>query len=88
MFARHGFTVRGLEGSGDHLAICDGLLVHVESKRQEVARPWQWFEQAREETPPGALTLVAFRRSRSPWLALVPLEELVTELGRRNGAPA
>lgn len=85
-FMRHGFAVRGLEGSGDHLALIDGLVVHVESKRQETARPWAWWEQASSETPPGALTVVAFRRSRSSWLALVSLEELVAELGRRGVA--
>ena len=70
----HGFTVRGLEGSGDHLAIGHGLTLHVETKRQEVARPWLWFEQASTEAPGGTIPLVAFRRSRSPWLALVELE--------------
>jgi Holliday junction resolvase len=50
---------------------------HLEVKRQEVARPWQWFEQAQAEAPAGVMPVVAFRRSRSPWLAIVPLEALV-----------
>ena len=53
------------------------LPAHVEVKRQETARPWAWWEQARAEAPPGVLPLVAFRRSRSRWLALVDLERLV-----------
>lgn len=76
VFRRAGFTVRGLEGSGDHLALGYGLVLHVESKRQETARPWAWWEQASNETPAGAHTVVAFRRSRSPWLAMVDLETL------------
>jgi hypothetical protein len=93
-----GFTVRGLEGTGDHLAVVDALplgaelagvptmrrrlLVHSEVKRQEVARPWQWWEQAEAEAPPGALAIVAFRRNRSPWLALANLEHLAWALQR------
>ena len=80
MFEQHGFTVRGLEGSGDWLAFGDGFTFHVESKRQEVARPWAWFEQATAEAPAGTLPLVAFRRSHSPWIALVPLDALLDVL--------
>ena len=77
LYERHGFEIRGLEGTGDHLAIGYGLTIHSESKRQEVARPWLWDEQAHAEAPAGALPIVAFRRSRSPWIAQVRLEELL-----------
>lgn len=87
----HGFTVRGLEGSGDHLALGFGLVLHVECKRQEVARPWLWGEQAFREAPTGALPLVAMRRSRSPWYALSPLDELLGAIAgmsrRLDGSP-
>lgn len=76
----HGFTLRVLAHTGDRLAFGHGLTLHVESKWQETARPWLWWEQASSETPPGALTLVGMRRSRSPWLALVSLEELLPRL--------
>jgi len=75
-----GFTVRGLEGTGDHLFVghpASGLVLHSEVKRQETARPWLWWEQASSEAPPGTVPLVAFRRNRSPWLALVDLKQLV-----------
>jgi hypothetical protein len=49
---------------------------HVEVKRQETARVWAWWEQASGEAPAGELPIVAFRRSRSPWLAIVPLDKL------------
>lgn len=80
LLEQHGFQVRGLEGTGDHLAFGHGLVLHVETKRQELARPWQWIEQAEPETPPGAMTVIAFRRSRSKWYALVPLEQLADVL--------
>lgn len=79
IFEARGFEVRGLEGSGDHLIVCEpasGIVLHSEVKRQETARVWAWWEQASSETEPGALTLVAFRRSRSRWLGLVDLERL------------
>lgn len=80
LFEQHGFELRGLEASGDWLAFGHGLAFHVESKRQEVARPWVWFEQASAEAPTGTIPLVAFRRSRSPWLALVRLDVLLPVL--------
>lgn len=49
---------------------------HVESKRQETARPWAWWAQATADAEAGDMVVVAFRRSRSPWLALVDLREL------------
>jgi Holliday junction resolvase len=76
LLERHAFEVRGLEASGDYLAIHPGVTLHVETKRQEVARPWLWWEQASTEAPAGTTPIVAFRRSRSPWLALANLEEL------------
>jgi hypothetical protein len=53
------------------------LPMHVEVKRQETARPWLWADQATGDAGDGARWLVAMRRSRSPWLALLPLAELV-----------
>lgn len=63
------------------------LPVHVEVKRQEVARPWLWAEQAATDAGSGARWLVAMRRSRSPWLALMPLDEVarLLELERKVG---
>lgn len=94
IYERAGLTVRGLESGGDHLIACDdagSIRLHSEVKRQEVARPWLWFEQASREAPADALPVVAFRRNRSSWLAIVPLAELAElvalagdELAARN----
>lgn len=86
MLRAAGFTVRGLEGAGDHLAFGHGVVLHVESKRQETARPWAWIEQAESEAPAGAIPLVAFRRNRSDWYAIVPLDQLAGALARNGGA--
>lgn len=84
LLERAGFTVRALEGTGDHLALTDGLVFHVESKRQETARPWAWLAQAEAEAPAGAVPLVAFRRSHGRWYALLPLEDFARIIGGRG----
>lgn len=89
VWRRHGMTVRGLEGGGDHVVVCGAggeLVLHSEVKRQETARPWAYWEQAIAEAPPGSVPVVAFRRNRSPWLALLSLESLawLCELAARE----
>lgn len=64
----------GLRIAGD---LHGDLPVHVEVKRQETARPWLWAQQARSEAPAGSRWLVAMRRSRDEWLALLPLVTVV-----------
>lgn len=78
-----GFTVRGLEGGGDHSIVADpetGVRIHSEVKRQETARPWAWWEQASTEAPPGTIPVVHFRRNRSPWLTMLGLDALLSLL--------
>lgn len=53
------------------------LPLHVEVKRQETARPWLWAAQARADAGAGDRWLVAMRRSRDEWLALLPLVTVV-----------
>lgn len=63
----HGFTVRGLESGGDHVAVRAGLTLHVEVKRQERGFRASWARQARDEAQPGHVPVVIYRRSREPW---------------------
>jgi hypothetical protein len=81
-----GFTVRGLEGQGDHLVIpgvglerwADGALtLHLEVKRQERVQLPGWLRQAAAEAPQGCIPVVAFRQNRGGWYAALPLEALV-----------
>ena len=51
--------------------------VHLEVKRAETARIWEWWQQAQGDLTVGYMPVVAFRRSRSPWLALVEFDELL-----------
>lgn len=70
------FDVRGLEGTGDHLVIGHGLVIHSEVKRQEVLRLPLWSRQALAETPAGAITIVSYRQNRGQWQAIAPEEQV------------
>lgn len=56
---------------------------HLEAKRCEKTKVWEWMAQAESEcglnTP-----VVAFRRSNSPWLACIHLDELLALLQLRE----
>lgn len=79
VFRAAGFDLDRTPNSGGLRILGDlygDVPAHVEVKRQEVARPWAWWEQASSEAQAGAMPVVAFRRNRSPWLAIVSLEQL------------
>lgn len=82
IFAAAGYDVRNLEGHGDALAIgSNGRLLHVETKRAERMRLWEWIEQAGAEAPRNVPPVVAFRRNRGEWYAALPLADLLRLLG-------
>jgi len=67
----------GREDQPDTLLFAGGRKpIALEVKRQETARPWAWWEQASANAA-GMTPVVAFRRSRSEWLAIVQLSELL-----------
>lgn len=70
-----GFTVRGLERGGDHLAVGHAVRLHIEVKRQERGFRAAWARQAQREAPEDAAPLVVYRRSREPWRAAVMLRD-------------
>lgn len=54
--------------------------VHIECKRAETTKIWDWFDQAQtdaEKFQDGKPT-VFFRRSRSPWMVCMKLEDWLT----------
>lgn len=77
-----GLELRKLGAEGDALvALANGTRLHVETKRQERARVWEWIAQARDEAPRGAVPVVCFRQSRGEWYACLPLADLVRLVG-------
>ena len=89
VYAEHGWTVRGLEGEGDHLAIkrrdaadedaywYEPVTIFSEVKRQERLQLWAWLAQAQSEAPSGTVPVVSFRRNRGQWYACLPLRDLL-----------
>ena len=75
----------GLRFKGD---LQGELPLHVEVKRQEVARPWLWAKQARADSGAGARWLVAMRRSHDEWLAMLPLVHVLRLLELEQAATA
>ena len=52
--------------------------VHIECKRAEQLRPYDWMAQAeRDAARFGGMPAVFFRRSRSPWLVVMKLEDWI-----------
>ncbi len=69
-----GFTVRGLESGGDHLAVKGDRIIHVEAKRQERMQLPMWLRQQERDWPDGERVLV-FRQSRRPAYVVVPFDQ-------------
>lgn len=88
IFTAAGLTVRGLEGSGDHLVMVNGnydvlqFTLHSEVKRQESPRPGSWIAQAEAECPPGCIPVVSWRRNGSRWWSMIPTEQLAEILAQ------
>lgn len=53
--------------------------IHIECKRAEQLRPYSWLEQAERDAVRfgDGLPAVFFRRSRSPWLVVMKLEDWI-----------
>lgn len=68
--------------------------VHIECKRAEQLRPYSWLEQAERDAVRfgDGLPAVFFRRSRSPWLVVMKLEDWLkiyrTQSEPRKTAPS
>lgn len=58
----------GVEADAD-VWVADGL--HIEVKRQETLRISEWLRQLDRDCPGGAEGILAYRRSREPWCAVV-----------------
>ena len=62
--------------------------VHVESKRCEQLRPYDWLEQAQRDAVRfgDGLPSVFFRRNRFPWLVVMKLEDWLALYDRQKSA--
>ena len=62
--------------------------IHIECKRAEQLRPYDWMAQAERDAVRfgDGLPAVFFRRSRSPWLVVMKLEDWLGLYGRQKAA--
>ena len=81
-YEQAGFTVRGLEGEGDHLALGHGLVIASECKRQERLKLPEWWRQCVEDAPDGAVPVLTFRQSRAEMLSVVRTADLLRMVTR------
>lgn len=61
-------VVPGLEG------------VHFECKRVEKGNLYDWLKQAKRDSAEGEIPVVAHRKNREDWVAILPLEDLLSLL--------
>lgn len=74
---------RGQQRSGvDQADVIDGPPgIHFECKRVESLNVWAAYAQAQRDAPNDHTPVVAMRRNKSPWLAVVDLRTLLRLLG-------
>ncbi len=86
----HGYTEarRGVQysGGGDSPDLVGVPGVHIECKRVESGNLYSWTRQAiRDSDGTGRMPVVAHRKSREPWVAILLLDDFLKLLGDRRG---
>ena len=73
--ARRGQQFSGGKDSPD--VICSSLTgVHFEVKRVQAGNPYKWLDQAQRDGV-GKLPVVAHRKNRKDWIAILPMDVLL-----------
>jgi len=82
--ARRGIQFKGGADSPDVVTDLPG--VHFECKRVEQGSLYAWLAQATRDAGDSRIPVVAHRRSRQDWVAILPLDALISLLkDRPNG---
>ncbi len=86
----HGYMEarRGVQysGGGDSPDVVGIPGFHVECKRTERGNLYDWLDQAiRDSDGTGRMPLVAHRRSRREWVAILPLTDFLKLIEAPNG---
>lgn len=80
--ARRGQQYAGGSDSPD--VVCPSLPAHWECKRVERLSLYESVDQAVADAGQGKVPVVAHKRNRKPWLAILKLSDLITLLERRS----
>lgn len=88
LLEEHGFKARrGQQFSGGNDSpdvVCESLPdVHFEVKRVEAGNPYTWLEQCLRDGKGKAFHIVAHRRNKRNWIAILPMDELLELLNAR-----
>jgi|SRR5215471_14454107 len=78
--ARRSQQYRGTENAQDLVHSVPG--VHLECKRGERARPYEWLAKTIDEAIDGLIPVIAHRQNRQEWIAILPLADLLLLLKR------
>lgn len=74
--ARRGRQFKGSADSPD--VVCEALpLCHLECKRVERGQLYDWLAQATRDAGEGKVPVVAHRRNRQEWVAILRLDDLL-----------
>lgn len=73
--ARRGQQFHGGADSPDVVTDLPG--VHLECKRVEKTALYDWLEQAKRDAAPGNVPIVAHRKNREEWVAILRLDDLL-----------
>lgn len=86
---KRGYTVErgGTQSYGQRPDLFGLNHVHLEIKRSETAKIWNWMEQSRQDAAKfkDGYPTVIFRRSRSNWMICMELEDWLTLYERAQG---
>jgi Holliday junction resolvase len=82
-YARRNLLSGGL-GGGDIVEGPEATCFEV--KYVERTSIWEWWAQAKAAAKPTDTPVLAFRRNRSEWLCVVPLDDLLEMLRLRESA--
>lgn len=76
----------GTQSFGQRPDLCGLDGIHLEVKRAECARIWEWMQQSKSDSKRFAdgLPTVVFRRSRSDWLVCMELTNWLDMYERAN----
>lgn len=83
--AKRGQQHAGGAGSPDVVHDIPG--VHLECKRTEQVKLWDWMAQA-ERDAAGLTPVVAHRKNRKEWVAILPLTDLIQLLKAKGSGDA
>lgn len=77
--ARRGQQFRGGGDSPDVIGVPG---CHIECKRVESGNLYTWLDQAERDKAPGLIPVVAHRRNRREWVAILPLDDFLSLIER------